>query len=265
MIARVWDKSVLSQKEYFWVKIDNVRWLDILKDVKDFSSIILSINKTNFYAFKNYILENGLFDKKFIIELDPFINERDLKVYREFISFFVSNKIKTFILNNISHLKLVPDDCKKIAGSFLYVWNAYAGLNLKERGIEYVFSSWEDDILNIRRMSNVGIGSKIIVNMFGYPAIVRSRMLPRDLDYGVIVDDKNMMRFVQFVDGEMNILRLDRPVSLFNFRDKLKNFGVNNFCIDLSYVDVNKKFLLELLSNFYEQENFFDSFKFNFK
>ncbi|MCP4481580.1 MAG: U32 family peptidase [bacterium] len=248
LIARVWDRELksLSRNETIWFKIDDPKWLDILQSLSlNSMNIIFSVNQGNLWHIPSNV----------IVELPPFILERELNDYKKIDA-------ATFILNNISHFDLVPAVSEKIAGTFLYTWNAYSARGLRDLGVIKFFTSWEDDILNIKRLKFTRI-----VNLFGKPVITRSRMLTKDQDYGTVVSDKGDITLEQRLEGSLSILIPKNPIMIFNAKPKLKELGVNDFCLDLSFIKPNQDFLSKLLENYEMNKNFDDIplQRFNFK
>lgn len=238
LLTRVWPKQEHKEEKLLF-KVNDVEWLKYL----DSENIIFAVNKSNLW----HIPENVT------VELPPFIAEREINDYRNIDT-------KGYVLNNIAHFDIVPEHAEKIAGPFLYAWNAYAARSLKDLGVSKFFVSWEDDILNIRRLK-----FPLIVNLFGKPVVTRSRMLTKEHNYGTVVSDKKDIELEQFMEGNLNILVSKSPVMLFNAKEKLKNSGVNEFCLDLSYIEPDKKFLKKLMDAYAHNKNFEGSLKFNFK
>lgn len=272
LLARLWidHKNNFIDDENIWIKTDNTEWLPIL--LNDFNNkfIIFSINKNNIHSFKNYITKlafthHDIQTNKLAIELPPFIAQREINSYKNIISFFSSKNINKYIINNISQLALLPSISEKIAGSYLYTWNAYSARLLKEYNVNHFFISWEDDIVNIMNLCNSGLKKQLMINIFGYPVITRSRMLPKRIDYNIVTSGKNDFSFKQILEGEMNLLIPDKPVMIFNATDKLKNLGIKHFVIDLSFINPDKNFLEDLMQSFKYRTNLDNSFKFNFK
>lgn len=238
LITRVWPKQV-RQKEKLWFKVNDVEWLTLL----DSKNIIFAVNQSNVWSIPGNVT----------VELPPFIAEREMHDYKNIDA-------KGYVLNNIAHLDIVSENAEKIAGPFLYAWNAYAARSLKDLGISKFFTSWEDDTLNIRRLK-----IPLIVNLFGKPVVTRSRMLTKEHDYGTVVSDKGDIELDQFMEGNLNILVSKKPVMLFTAKEKLKNCGMNEFCLDLSYIKPDKRFLKVLMDAYADNKNFEGSSKFNFK
>ncbi|MEA3306688.1 MAG: peptidase U32 family protein, partial [Elusimicrobiota bacterium] len=163
LIARVWPKPERGV-EKLWFKINDIQWLELL----DSKNIIFAANQTNLWQIPQNVM----------VELPPFIPEREIGVYKRIDA-------KGYILNNIAHIDIAGENVERIAGPYLYVWNAYAAKTLKDLGVSKFFTSWEDDTLNIRRLK-----FPLIVNLFGKPVITRSRMLTKEQDYGAVVSDK---------------------------------------------------------------------------
>jgi U32 family peptidase len=267
LIARLWTKTknTSTNKMNIWIKIDNPEWLDIISNKSDNVFYILSINKNNFYNFKNHMQNIELQTNKIAIELTPFIAQKEIPDYKNIVAFFESQNINKWIINNISQLALLPKESEKIAGSYLYTWNVYSTRLLKEYGVNYFVTSWEDDVLNIRRLASSGLSNQLMINIFGYPVITRSRMLPKDINYNIITSDKKDIKLKQIMDAGMNILITNEPVMIFNAIAKLQKFGIGNFIIDLSFLEPDKIFFNNLMQKFKERKNFDNSFKFNFK
>lgn len=238
LVSGMWPRQE-RQKERLWFKINNVAWLELLNS----ENIIFAVDQSNLWNVPGNVT----------VELPPFIAERETNSYRNIGA-------KGYVLNNIAHFDLVPEDAVKIAGPFLYTWNAYAARALTDLGASRFFTSWEDDTLNIRRLR-----FPLIVNLFGKPVITRSRMLTKEHDYGTVVSDKKDIELEQVMEGNLSILVSKVPVMLFNAKEKLTSLGINEFCLDLSYIKPSKQFLEELLAAYANNRNFDVSTKFNFK
>ena len=238
LIARVWP-SPEKKAEKLWFKIDDVEWLKFL----DSKNIIFAVNQNNLRQIPQNVT----------VELPPFIAERDINDYKRIDA-------KGYVLNNIAHIDIAGEHAERIAGPYLYVWNAYAARALTDLGISKFFTAWEDDTLNIRRLK-----FPLIVNLFGKPVITRSRMLTKEHDYGAVVSDKKDIELDQFMEGNLSLLVTKIPVMLFNAKEKLKSIGINEFCLDLSYIKPDEKFLKELMRAYAADTNFEISSKFNFK
>ncbi|PIU20584.1 MAG: hypothetical protein COT18_01505 [Elusimicrobia bacterium CG08_land_8_20_14_0_20_59_10] len=238
LVSGMWPRQEL-QKEKLWFKVKNVEWLELLNS----GNIIFAVDQSNLRNVPG----------KITVELPPFIAEREMNSYRNIAA-------KGYVLNNISHFALVGENAVKIAGPFLYAWNAYAARALTDLGVSRFFVSWEDDTLNIRRLK-----FPLIVNLFGKPVIARSRMLTREHDYGTVVSDKKDIELEQVMEGNLSVLVSKLPVMLFNAKEKLKSIGINEFCLDLSYIKPSKSFLEELMAAYADNRNFEASTKFNFK
>jgi hypothetical protein len=237
LIARVWPVPE-RKAEKLWFKINDAQWLKFLGA----ENIIYAVNQGNLRT----IPENAA------VELPPFMAEREMAGYR-------SIKAKTYVLNNIAHFDLVPGDAEKIAGPYLYAWNAYAARALKDLGVIRYFTSWEDDALNIRRLK-----FPLITTLFGRPVITRSRMLTKEHDYGTVVSEKKDIELEQVMEGGLSLLVPKLPVMLFSAKANLKSAGVSEFCLDLSYVAPDKKLLSDLLNGYATGRNFGTSSRFNF-
>ncbi|MFH1715378.1 MAG: peptidase U32 family protein [Elusimicrobiota bacterium] len=251
--------------ERLWFRVNNNNWLSMLNEKNADHNIIVNINKTNLNAVKTFLKNNEFHSKNIYVELPPFIAQRELCDYADFIKEMDAKGVNGWVLNNISHFELISNDLKMIAGPYLYTLNAYSAKILYEFGADSFITSWEDDYINIRRLVNSGLSNKMIVNVFGYPVLARSRMLPKDTNYGIVSSQKKDLKFNQLAEGNISILIPENPFMIFNSIPKLKETGIGNFLIDLSYIEPQKSFLLSLKTSFSERINFNNSIRFNFK
>jgi len=120
-----------------------------------------------------------------------------------------------------------------------------------------------------------GLGKFMLVYLFGYTPVVRSRLITKEMlaPGGVSEyypgtgphDAKSALAFLPVFESGLAVLIPERPINIFTARRKLKECGICNFGIDLSFVRPDKK-LWDTLQSFYESgENSPDSLKFNFK
>lgn len=237
LISRGWPRPE-RKKEKLWFRIDDAGWTRLLPA----GNVVFAVNPDNMLR-----VPAGA-----AVELPPFIAERDLPGYRNI-------RAAAYVLNNVAHFDLVPRGAVKIAGQFLYAWNAYTARALKDLGVSRFFTSWEDDVHNIQRLK-----FPLVATLFGRPVLTRSRMLTKEHDYGTVVSGNKGPELEQVMEGGLSLLVSRAPVMLFNAKNKLRSAGVNDFCIDLSRFRPDKRLLEDLLAAYSSGRNLDPSHGFNF-
>jgi len=131
------------------------------------------------------------------------------------------------------------------------------------------------DFLNIRKMCGPGLGKHLVVYVYGFPPVVRSRFITRDMLNSDKISDHTPVgnahehlthsSFFPVFESELGLLIPENPVSIFTGLRKLREIGVQNFGIDLSYIRPDKKTWQALLAAYNAGENPENTVKFNFK
>lgn len=262
-----------NETDLLWVRFDDADWLKVLAPLPKDSRPVYYLKKENLFA-AGQIPDNTL--PNLAVELPPFIGQRDLDPYRQAIAKLAAAGVNKWVLNNISQFGFFKDmECELTAGQFMYTWNAYTAAYLSGLGVKYFAASWEDDFLNIRKMCAPGLGKYALVYLFGYPPIVRSRLITEEMIEGDRVseyfpdsdeqDAKGALSFLPVFESGLALLVPERPVNIFTARRKLKECAVSNFGIDLSFLKPDKKLWNTLFASYGSGENSPDSVKFNFK
>jgi putative protease len=220
-------------EERRWIRIDNPEWLPLLSDTGN-DTLVLVINHATMHRFKAVL--PTLSGRDIVCELTPWINQRELPAFRQLIETFVSAGMRRWILNNIGHLELVSGDgIERIAGQFLYTLNAAAAATLQEAGFSRYSVSWEDDRDNIDALCRAGLRGRLLVWLFGYPPLLRSKMITREFHgTGAIAGATGMSSTLTY-EAETALLLPDQPVALFNEKPGLLALGVRDFGVDLSH------------------------------
>jgi putative protease len=265
LIARQWMLKDTAPAEQLWVRIDDPGWFELIpEDIKNLN-IVLSLNRENIHNFKETSDTVPFNRKNIVCELTPYIGQREIPGYQKIINDMTASGINRWVLNNISQFGYFSTPgIEKTAGHFLYMWNAFSARTLKDLGASYFVTSWEDDFLNIRKLGSSGLRKYLIVYLYGYPPVVRSRMLTKDTYAGDTFSQQDTGLKIVYESGS-GILIPDKPVMLFNARKKLAGTGIRNFGIDLSYINPGQKIWKDIYGAYNKESNFPDSIKFNFK
>jgi len=275
LISNVWKNKTMDEvakEQTLWVRFADLQWFDILPAANKSLKHVFYLTKENLYGCEKI---PSKFLSSITFELPPFIAQRDIPVFKQKIDALVALGVTSWVLNNVSHFGYFRSgECNLIAGQFLYTWNAYTAAFLSTVGVKNITVSWEDDFLNIRKMCAPGLGKNTIVYIYGHATIVRSRMLEKgNLGQEVIssynasqeMESKTMVELLPVYESGLALLIPKKPISFLNAQKKLKECGVNNFGIDLTYIAPNKKFLDELFNAYKTQENMPDTMRFNIK
>ncbi len=276
LISNIWKEAKsagvhAAAKDALWIRFDNADWLTVLPEIPG-ARYVLYLTKENLHQCRS-LQTSG---RRFLGELPPFIAQRDIELYKQAIDTMIAAGVTGWVLNNVSHFELFKGrDVALIAGHLLYTWNAYTAAFWAGLGVRYVTVSWEDDFLNIRKMCGPGLGKHLVVYTYGFVPVVRSRFITREMLTAGKVSDRapangaheHALRsaFYPVFESELSLLIPEKPVSIFTGIRKLKEIGVQNFGIDLSYSKTDKKLWQSVFEAYSAGENPVNTVKFNFK
>ena len=243
-----------------FVRINNVKWILLLKNTK--SATVIKLSKSNVDTIKNFISQKEI--KNLYFELPPYIDEKDIKVYEGFINFVIDKKYNSFFINNISQIYLFKNKKSLLyAGQYLYTLNNYSAKFLSEYKINGFCASWEDDLQNIKDLSKV-LKNNFVVYLSGFPEIVTSKMkFVDDIVNKNIKSDKD--EFKVFSKDNENVIVPKYPINLLSFKNGLLKAGIKSFGIDLSYIEPNQNYLTQILRAFNNNIYISSTNKFNFE
>lgn len=261
-----------TAEDTLWVKFDNAQWLDLLPLGKDIRCVYY-LTKENLHL-SDKLPSNRV--AELVGELPPFIGQRETALYKQCIDKMIARGVKKWVLNNVSQFEYFKDSgCELSSGPFLYTWNAYTAAFLTDLGVTYFTTSWEDDFLNIRKMSGPGMGKYMVVYLYGYVPVVRSRIITREMltdepitEYvppSQSAEKNTLATFLPVFESEQALLIPDQPVNIFTARKKLNECGIRNFGIDLSFIKPDKRSWNVIIEAYQQHENLLDTLKFNFK
>ena len=258
------EKQAAIRQEKLFIRLDDIGWFHILSGEKEITPVFyLSCDNINKIRKPEEMLAAN---DSVIMELPPFIGQRELENYRKTIDRLIILGMKRWVINNISHFSFFKEfTVEIIAGHMLYTLNTAAARQWKDCGAAYFTFSWEDDILNLKGLCRAGIGSRLIVYLYGHPVIARSRMMTKEMCIDSLLSSRDGKEFRMKLNSGQVVLIPSKPQALFNFRKKLREFGVAGFGIDLSFIEPDEKFWKEVKGFYDRYENPLKSNKFNFK
>jgi len=277
LISNKWKenkKAILPVEtgETLWVKFDDMAWLDVLPSKDKNTRFVFNLTKENLHSAEKIQRAAAA---NIAGELPPFIGQRDLPVFKQCVDKMASAGVSRWVLNNVSHFGFFESNENELtAGPFLYTWNAYTAAFYADLGIKYFTVSWEDDFLNIRKVCSPGLGRHLVVYLYGYAPVARSRLIAKEmLGEGLISDCSETAAerktseggFKAVFESGLAVLVPEKPFSIFNARKKLSTMNVSNFGIDLSYITPDRKIWDEIFAAYTACENTDNTVKFNFK
>jgi putative protease len=269
LISNTWkeikNQTSVEVKNTLWIRFENISWLDILPKAGENIRHVFYLTRDNMHT-ADKIPANT------VVELPPFIGEREQELFKQCIDRLVLMGVDKWVLNNVSQFGFFNEgNLELTAGHFLYTFNAYTAAFLSDLGVKYFTASWEDDFLNIRKICGPGAGKFMLVYLYGYPPVVRSRLITKDMLTPEIITDHNPLdgkhsaSLVPVFESGFLVLTPEKAVNIFTAQRKLGECGISNFGIDLNYIKPDNKLLASLLTSYKSAENIDDSVKFNFK
>ncbi|MHB9155774.1 MAG: hypothetical protein ACYC5N_08825 [Endomicrobiales bacterium] len=278
LISNAWKENKSrapgnAAQEALWVRFDNAGWLGILPPPEKNSRYVFYLTKENLHQCGSIPRDRAA---RVAAELPPFIGQRDLALYKQCIDKMAALGVNKWVVNNVGHLEFFKNtECELAAGPFLYTWNAYTAAFLSGAGVTWFTASWEDDFLNIRKLCGPGLGKYVVVYLYGFPQVVRSRIItPEMLGPDGITEhapaaqareNRATAAFTLAYESGLAVLVPEKPVNIFSARRKLRECGIENYGIDLSFMRPDKKRWNDVFESYLLQENILDTAKFNFK
>ncbi len=227
-------KSSSISEDQLFVKIDNPGWLNILKSINpDF--LIISGNCDFFTDLFRNRKQLNYWKNKLVPEFPPFIPETELKMYQKLVSELSDFGVQNWMSSHYSHKLLFPEGDCVFSGSLVWITNQASQLQLIDSGYQGFIYSLEDDLLNIKAMSN----ANGIMPVYGYIPLFISRIKP-PVESSRVEDSKGLGFVVKEHNGLFYTLN-DQPACLFHRREKLNGLGMGRFLIDFSFVEPSRK------------------------
>ena len=246
------------KKTNIYIRIDNLSWLRKIR-LEDIDYLILQLKKNEwpeFNADSPFIKKNR---NKIWIEFPQFISEKDINFYKKLSITLYNKGFNQFALSHLSQKELIPKGAFFGTNENVYCYNDAAIQILKEEGAKWVTSPFENEFDNLLS----GANRSQVIPMHYYPKLFYSRQ-PIQADNDTFYDDNNK-EFIRHIINGITIITPTKPVSLFQYRDKLNKKGFNQFFIDLSFEKPSKHTFKRLLLKLRKSEQEQPSTTFNFK
>jgi len=247
-----------NKKIYTYVRIDSPEMLSFVAElVPDYLIINIESSKWDNDWFESV----DLIKEKTIIELPKFIIESQLSGYQKLIFQFFKTGFNDYMLSHLSQKELLPKSnrVRIHSNENVYVMNN-AALDFVKTIINGKFiHSVESDFENMFSFKT----KEGIVPLYFHPHLFYSRM-PVPLKSGESFTD-NALSYKKISRNGFTIITSEKPVAIFQYKEKLIKQGFNKFLIDLSFTDPSKETLREIKKNYELSGIIKDTREFNFK
>ncbi len=241
--------------ERLFLQIDSLKWMPKIFFPK-INSLILDIPLSELEKFdprKPFIKKNSY---KLILKLPIFIPEAKIQRYQKVISNLTKNGIKKVMVSNLGQLELLNKEHIIFASEDIYTLNDMAIVTLQELNIKNFVYPLENDLTNYKKLKNQGG----IVPLYFNPQLFYSRV---PVESGEITDISK--KFIIRKKNGMTITTPDKPVVIFQQKEKLKNLGYHNFLINLSFEKPSQNSFNRILKKFASSSPEPGATTFNFK
>jgi len=258
-IVRNAPKQPGNKQQKIYVQINDTRWSNLISGTR-IDGLILRLSPNDiFRTLKNPSFMRS-WKKSVIIALPIFLPEKQIGQWYKCISFARKRGIHSFLCNHISQKHLFSRSDRLIAGPSIWSLNTETQKLLSDAGFEKFCYSIEDDVLNIRGSIN---GNGIFTILTKVPLFM-SRIKPAIKEGATLTDDLNNT-FKTLENNELYYLLGEKPMALFHHRSKLRQRGISEFLIDLSFIEPRKSLWRNILMAYKNESKFPGSSLFNYK
>jgi putative protease len=247
-------------KPSLFLRIDSLAWMRKIH-FDNFDFLLLNLAQKEWGELRlssPFIAKNK---HKIIAELPKFISEDNITRYRQLVQNLNKQGIKSFMINHISQLDLMPQNVNIYASEYVYTFNDAAVAQLKSFGIRSHVYPLETDFENLF----TGTDRSGIVALHFTPQLFYSRMpVIVDNQEGEFKDDTHVDYVVKKKNGMTHTLP-QKPVSIFQNKPEIAKKGFHRYLIDLSFMHPTQNTYKTLIKRYYKSEQFQPSTSFNYK
>lgn len=177
-----------------------------------------------------------------VLSFDPWHPQRDDESLAQHLDDLIDRGFRRFIANNLAQLNLLRKyEVETIAGPWLYTFNTWSLAFVRDQGLAYTTSPYENNRQNLERTVPPNLRSSVIVPVFAWPALFRIR---DHLDSWYAFKNFHDTRgedFLLVTDGPLSRVYPEKPFSIVDKLPFLKEAGFRRFLIDLSGPAVKKR------------------------
>ncbi len=240
-------------KQGLYFRIDDKDWFDYLQTINCEEifvplSILEDANIPSCYS-KNQTR----------IELPRFIQEKALHSIKSQLQALVNDGYRKFLISHISQMLLFSELSKLdiMANEWVYCMNDAAINFYADQDVKGFIYPLENDIPNLMHYRNKGG----IVPLFFHPQLFYSRQ-PVHLKQKFSDADR---QYQVLTRKGWTFVIPQEAVSVFQYRNKIEEYGYSRFLIDLSFMEPNKDELSEIVDSYQQGLKWKNSSTFNYK
>jgi putative protease len=163
------------------------------------------------------------------------------------------------MISHLSQKLIIPKKATMATNENVYAFNDAAISHLREENIKLFTYPVENDLENLQSMTD----KKGIVPVYFYPELFLSRM-PVKTEKNYFRDDKNYEFVKKIRNGLTTVIPKD-PVSMTQYKNKLREMGYGRFLIDVSYEKPSDNRLQTIIKRLQKSEQIQPSSNFNMK
>jgi putative protease len=242
-----------------FIKVDSLDWLPLLTG-PDIGGVICAFDEQDFAALSGDSEALGRLGRAGYVEPPSFIPQGDLDEWGRLVHRMCSNDSLGLVCRNLAHAAFARGIKRVRADYGLWCLNRVASASLATLGLRHFSYSLEDDSMNIRDCaSNNGMAY-----LFTHVPLFTARIRPSVAAGERVADRLGRKAFCAEKYGLYHLVA-EESVCLFNKREKLEEWGIRTFCIDLSFMKPDARVLSDLLAGYREQKRWEGSCMFNFK
>lgn len=270
-VSERYKKSILSNikgnravgggeaEEELYFRIDSPEWFSRI-NFNELDGLFLQFSKiiwTRFDASDPFIQNNR---SKLFIELPKFIAENSLDFYTNLVKKMVGHGIRNFVISHLSQKMLIPENCRIITSENVYAFNDAAITFFQNEAVENFVYPQEIDFETMESITH----KNGIVPVYFFPELFYSRMPVHLEKNDSFSNDQGKSKFKRYRKNGVTIIVPDRPVSILQHKNKLREMGFSRYLIDVSYETFSKNRLKTLKIRFLKSEQIQPSTTFNF-
>lgn len=261
MISSLSGKDINKKKSQVFIRVDDGSWMRKLR-LDELDAVVLRLSLRQ---FKDIPLEAPFMKKnsaKIWFELPKFMPETDIDKWENQCASLEKSGYNRFLLGNLSQKELLSERAIFATNENVYVYNDAAARFFQRQNSQFWIYPFENEMDNVLQ----GKDRNGMVCMYYYPELFYSRM-PVKIEESSEewFTDELGNRFQKRVHDRMTIVIPEKPVCLFQYKERLSKTGFHRFMIDLSHVKPSKHIVKRLMNKLHFSEQVQPSVTFNFK
>ena len=259
MMADIDRKQTPATKAKLFVRVDTIKWLDIIKSSKE-NKVILNIFEDSVSDIDFTVGKLKRFASTIILALPPFISETKLGFWKKEVERLRKQGISNWMIPQFGEKNMFGKNDTIYADYTVWSINRYTQKMILDNGFKAFSYSPEDDILNLKRTGS----DKGLFTLFMRVPLFLSRVKSVVQD-GHEVRDSRKAEFLSINRGGLSNLISKQPLGLTHRQGKLMELGISNFVIDFSWYEPDRALYTEIMYAYEKKKRVEGSSLFNHK